>query len=139
MRRLMALALFTTLVGCGTPQQQCINSVTRNLQVVDRLIAETQGNVSRGFAYVNETRTTPRFSDCTPRATTQNPNPVPRGCWEDVSTTVRRPAAIDLDAEAAKLASLQRKRTQLAKDSGPAIQACQMQYPEAQGPGGLRY
>lgn len=131
MRRLMFSAVFVGLAACGTPQQQCIGTVTRDLRVVDDLIAQTSGNLQRGYAIVRVTETRPEFVDCTPDPTAEVPNPRERRCLEDVAQTVTRPAAIDLDAEAAKLASLQRKRAQLAASAGPAIQACQMQYPEA--------
>lgn len=130
MQRMMVSAAFLALVGCGTPQQQCINSVTRNLQIVDDLIYKTQANLARGFAYENVTISTPRLVDCTNKATADNPDPQRQSCWDQVTQTISRPVAIDLDAEAAKLASLQRKRPQLAVASGPSIVACQQQYPE---------
>jgi hypothetical protein len=43
-RALLSLLLLT---ACGTPQEQCINSVTRDMRVVDRLIAETEANLAR--------------------------------------------------------------------------------------------
>ena len=42
--------LVLLLVGCGTPQEQCIRYNTRDLRTVDRLIVETQGNLDRGYA-----------------------------------------------------------------------------------------
>lgn len=131
MQRMMVSAVFLALAGCGTPQQQCINSVTRNLQIVDELIYKTQANLARGFAYENATISTPQLVDCTDRPTADNPDPPRQSCWDEVTQTISRPVAIDLDAEAAKLASLQRKRTQLATASGPSVLACQQQYPEA--------
>jgi hypothetical protein len=131
MRQVVISAVFVALAACGTPQQQCIGSVTRDLRVVDQLIAETQGNLTRGYAIVRVTRTVPEFVDCTPEPTKKVPHPRRNSCFVDVEETVSRPAAIDLDAEAAKLASLQRKRIQLATAAAPAIQACQLQYPEA--------
>ena len=130
MRHLMASALLLGLAACGTPQQQCIGQVTQNLRVLDRLILEIQGNLTRGYAYVTATRTVPQFVDCTPDATEARPNPRHQSCLVDVAQTYNRPAAIDLNAEAAKLASLQAKRAQLAQAAGPAIQMCQQQYPE---------
>ena len=130
MKRLMVSVVFLGLAACGTPQQRCIGSVTQNLRVVDRLIAETQGNLDRGFAFTNVLVSMPQFVDCTPNPTVDNPTPRPEQCLEDVAQTVSRPTAIDLNAEAAKLASLRTKRAQLAAAAGPAIAACQMQYPE---------
>lgn len=131
MQRAMVSAVLLALVGCGTPQQQCISGVTRDLQVVDRLITEVQGNLTRGYAMVSVTQTTPRFGLCAVRATAENPDARPVACWVDEAETVSRPAAIDLDAEAAKLASLQRKREKLATAASPAVRACELQYPEA--------
>ena len=37
------------LAACGTPQEQCIGAATRDMQVVNRLIAEVQGNLARGY------------------------------------------------------------------------------------------
>ena len=129
MKTILLTTALLGLVACGTPQQQCVGSVTRNLTVIDRLIAETEGNLARGYAYARVVETRPGFVDCTPDPTPQRPNPRPRQCLEEVSETVSRPVAIDLNAEAAKLASLKTKRAQLARAAAPAIAACQQQYP----------
>ncbi len=130
MHRILIPAFLLTLTACGTPQQQCIAAVSRDLTVVDRLIAETQGNLDRGYAYGQSIETTPEFVDCTPDPTPRRPNPRPASCFEDVQHTVTKPVAIDLNAEAAKLASLRSKRTQLAAAVSPQIAACQQRYPE---------
>ena len=131
MQREIIVAFCLALAACGTPQQQCINGVTRDLQVVDGLIAEVQGNLTRGYAYQTVTQSNPEWVDCTPDPTPKRPDPRQRNCFVDVDRTVTRPVAIDLDAEAAKLASLQRKRATLASAAAPAILACQQQYPES--------
>ena len=51
-------------------------------------------------------------------------------CLDDVDETIQRPQAIDLNAEAAKLASLKAKRAAQAKAAAPSIKACKAQYPE---------
>lgn len=130
MQRVMILGLCLGLAACGTPQSRCINSVTRDLQVVDGLIAQVQGNLARGYGYETVTQSAPEYVDCTPAPTKKNPHPRAQSCFENVDRSFTRPLAIDLDAEAAKLASLQRKRASLAAAATPAIQACQQQYPE---------
>lgn len=120
------------LAACATPQQQCLGQVTQNLRVLDNLIAETQANLTRGYAVVPAVRSVSEFVDCTPRPTEANPDPRRQKCLVRTAQTYSRPAAIDLDAEAAKLASLQAKRQQVALATGPAILTCQQQYPEAQ-------
>lgn len=130
MRRMLMTGLLLTLAACGTPQEQCIGSVTRDMRVVDRLIAEAEGNLARGYAFASVVVTRPVFVDCTPKPTVDVPDPRPRQCLKNAERTVSRPVAIDLNAEAAKLASLKTKRTQQATAAAPAIAACQRQYPE---------
>jgi len=130
MKRFLVMSVALGLTACATPQQQCIGQVSRNLVVVDKLIAVTEGNLARGYAIVDAPSTHPEFVDCTPEATVAHPNPRPRQCLVDVADTVQRPVAIDLNAEAAKLASLRAKRAQLATSTNASIVACQRQYPE---------
>lgn len=130
MNKVLVSVVFLGLAACASPQQQCIGSVTHDLTVVDRLIAETAGNLQRGYSIGDVVVTRPEFVDCTPDPTPKRPNPRARQCLEDVAETVSRPVAIDLRAEAAKLASLRTKRAQLSAAAGPAIAACQRQYPE---------
>ena len=49
MKRLL-LCSFALLAACGTPQEQCIAYGTRDLRTVDKLIVETEGNLTRGYA-----------------------------------------------------------------------------------------
>jgi len=130
MRAIWMTGILLGLAACGTPQEQCINGVTRDLHVVERLIGEVQGNLDRGYALVDVDQTTTEFVDCTPRPSKKDPDPKPRQCFEDVTRTVTRPAAINLDEEAATLASLQRKRKALTDAASPGIAACRAQYPE---------
>lgn len=129
MKRLIALGLMA-LSACGTPQEQCIRSVSRDMNVLDRLIAESRGNIQRGYAWetVQVTRTT--WVDCTPRPTEANPEPKSQMCLDDVIDEQRQPKAIDLDAEGAKLASMERRRAEMARAMSPAIEACKTRYPE---------
>ncbi len=130
MKRILITGLMLALVACGTPQQQCIGSVTRDLRVVDRLIAETEANLARGYAFQTVVETRPTFVDCTPDPTPKRPNPRPRQCLVNEDRAVSRPVAIDLNAEAAKLASLKAKRMQQTTAATAAVSACQRQYPE---------
>jgi hypothetical protein len=131
--RYLALGLF--LAGCGTPQERCISSVTRDLRVVDRLIAESEADLARGYAYVSETVFVPVWGYCTgpvlvrPRDGSA-PVLVPgQMCWDDRPQTVRRPVAIDPAAEKRKLAGLQDQRKKLIARAEPAIAQCRASYP----------
>ena len=65
MKRILVAGLMVALAGCSTPQDRCIGSVTRDLRVVDRLIAEAEGNLARGYAYETVVVRQPTFIDCT--------------------------------------------------------------------------
>ncbi|MGV8988083.1 MAG: hypothetical protein ACOH2H_17570 [Cypionkella sp.] len=130
MKRYLVAAALLTLAACGTPQEQCIRLASHDVIVLDRLIAETQGNLSRGYALVETVETRTVFRPC-------NMGPSPTGrmsghsmCDDDIERTVITPVAIDLKAEAAKLASMQERRAQIARGLMPAINECKARYPE---------
>jgi hypothetical protein len=130
MKRLILPALLA-LTACGTPQEQCINRNTRDLRTVDRLIAETKGNLDRGFAYVDVTVYRDVWVYCDqPPVAEGEPPPPPRLCLDERAETETRPKAIDLAAEAKKLEGLEAKRRQLARAAEQAIAQCRAQYPE---------
>ena len=130
MKRILVAGLMVTLAGCSTPQERCIGSVTRDLRVVDRLIAETEGNLARGYAYETVVVRRPTFIDCTPEPTLADPDPARQQCLVTEERAVSSPVAIDLNAEAAKLASLKVKRAEQATTATAAVAACRQQYPE---------
>lgn len=125
MRRLILPAL-ALLSACGTPQEQCISYNTRDLRVVDRLIAESEGNLERGYAYEKITEYEEYWSWC--------PSPVPdekpRMCLKERAEIVERPKAIDLAEEARKLDSLKVKRKDLARKAETVIAQCKAEHPE---------
>jgi hypothetical protein len=118
------------LAACGTPQEQCISASTRDLQVVDRLIRETEGNLARGYGFETVTVYEPRWINCTPRPTEAVPEPELEMCFEQVPVTVRKEVALDLGAEAGKLTSLKAKRTGLAEAAESVITQCKAKYPK---------
>ena len=122
----LPLALLAALAACGTPQEQCIRSATREIATVDRLIAEAQGNLARGYSY--ETREVTRWE--WERCDDWVPGTPPRMCWEPVTDWVRKPVAIDPAAEKRKLAALKERRAVLARQAETSVAACKRQYPE---------
>jgi hypothetical protein len=130
MKRLTFLAL-AALAACGTPQEQCISRNTRDLRTVDRLIAETEGNLDRGYAFETITVYEDYWTACpVPAPVDGQPAPKPRMCLDERPVTEQRPKAIDLNEEAQKLDSLKAKRNQLARQAEKVIAACKAQYPE---------
>ncbi len=126
----IGLGALALLPGCGTPQERCIKAATRDMAVVDQLIAETEGNLQRGFALAEVTTYHTDFQDCTPAPSQANPNPSPRMCPVEVPTTSMRPLAVDLNAESAKLASLQDKRAAQGVQAHAAIAQCKAIHPK---------
>lgn len=124
------LAALALLAACGTPQEQCVNRNTRDLRTVDRLIAETEGNLKRGYAYETVTVTEDYWDYCPQPPLPDAPPPKPRLCLQERETTERRAVAIDLDAEQRKLAGLKAKRVDLARQAEPFIAQCKAEYPE---------
>jgi len=132
----VVLPLFLVLTACGTPQEQCIARVTRDARVVERLIAETTGNLSRGFAYEDVIVYRPVRVICNyieypaPADGSPTPPPRPQYCWDEREYTEQRPRAIDPAGERAKLVGLRAKQVQLANSSAAPIAQCRAQYPE---------
>lgn len=131
------LPLCLLLIACGTPQEQCIARETRDLRVVDKLIAETEGNLARGYASEEITISRTVWVQCAPIAVPPPaegepppPPPAPRLCLEDQDETITRPKAIDLASEQSKLSGLKAKRKQLSAAANRSITACQKAYPE---------
>lgn len=130
MKRLTFLTL-AALAACGTPQEQCISRNTRDLRTVDRLIAEAEGNLDRGYAFETVTVYEDYWTYCEqPRPPEGEPIPPPRLCLDERPVTVERAKAIDLQDEARKLAGLKEKRKELARRAEAVIAQCKAEYPE---------
>ncbi|MFN0113779.1 MAG: hypothetical protein ACKVPY_03790 [Paracoccaceae bacterium] len=134
MRARLSFAALALLAACGTPQEQCIAGQTRDLRNVDRLIAETQGNLARGYRFETVEVTDTRWVICdhVPSGTDANGNPVFRAryCLDDFTRTERRPAAIDPASERRKLDGLVRKRAEFLRAAQPVIAECRAKFPE---------
>jgi hypothetical protein len=128
-----ALLALVALAACGTPQERCVAGVTRDLRVVEGLIGDAEVNLARGYGMRETIVFVPVWDYCGPPVVVQPqggaPVVVPAGlCLDDRAQTVRRPVAIDLDAERRKLAQLQDQRARLARQAEPAIAQCRALY-----------
>ena len=65
-RLCLTLASVLLLVACGTPQEQCIRKATSQTRMLNRLIAESQTNLARGYTYRTEERHHFRWMACGP-------------------------------------------------------------------------
>ena len=87
----------------------CISRATKDLRQVQSFIAESEGNLARGYALVEQQYVDYDIRRC---GTTDEGKAI--YCREPDIETRRVPKAIDLDAEAAKLAALKKKEAQLS-------------------------
>lgn len=121
MRVLVPLACLVLVTACATPQERCARRATSDLRTLTALIGETEANIARGFAYREELRSV--NYGLTYCAAGYGGVGV-RLCADNQVQTVRRPVAIDLDAERQKLAGLRDKRAELETQAAAAIRAC---------------
>ena len=121
--RLYPLLALPFLFACATPQQACIGTVSKDLIVVERLIAETERNLARGYATVREPGVQSGLELCV------EPDDV-LFCTTERLTVEERPVALDVTAERAKLAALQDKRRELSARSAATVAQCRAKYPE---------
>lgn len=128
----MRLALFmlplAVLTACATPREQCISQVTRDTRILSSLINETRANLARGYAL--EERQEVRTVRETCRGRNEDGTTFTFRCDETDTFTITVPVAIDLNAERAKLASLEERFAQTQAASNQAVLQCIEQNPE---------
>lgn len=124
MRWFLPLAVLPILAACSE-QQMCISSATKDLRIVRGFVTEAESNLRRGYALVEVD-----VLDFETKACGTKKDGSTKFCRVPVKDTEMRPKAIDLDAEAAKLATLQRKEAQLATLATQQIAACKTAYPD---------
>jgi hypothetical protein len=129
MKPYLAATILLALVACATPQQRCITKAAPDLPVLNRLIAETEGNLSRGYAFTEVEMEIPVWKLCRGDLTVGTGEVSQSLCLETETTTSREPVAIDLTAEAAKLASMRARRDAIEAQAQPAFAQCQAQFP----------
>ena len=123
-----SLLIFPILLSaCATPREACIAEVTQEIRLFEALIAETRGNLARGFALEEQQELRTRRSFCTGR----NEDGTTFRFRCDKTTTVTReiPIAIDLNAERAKLVSLEQRQQQNLANAQSGIAQCQARFP----------
>ena len=133
MTRTLALLLpLALLAGCGTEQERCIRGNTREYRVLSELLAETEANLARGYAWEERTVTRTDWDDCPYRLRDRDGNRRIgyRPCLRDVSDTERYRVAIDPAAEQRKAANLRARAAALKGPADAAVRACRAAHPE---------
>lgn len=126
MHRTLAIACLVSigLAGCATPYQRCLAPALAEIRTVDRLIAETEANIARGYRLVPEQQWRPTFGWC---GGSLNGGDF---CWVDQPYTVLRPQAIDRNVERGTLASLKERREELNVIARQQQAACAVAHPQ---------
>lgn len=119
-----ALAGLGLLVACGTPQEQCINRASKELQTIEELRQETAANIARGYAIDVS------FVPYTTYDTCYYANGRRYNCPRTYTRKVTQPRTIDISEEQSKLNGLEQKQAALEKQIAPYIAQCKAQYPE---------
>ncbi|WP_411839338.1 hypothetical protein [Paracoccus sp. ME4] len=136
MRRNTALALTLTLplvlAACGTPQERCISRNTSEYRTVSALLAEVEGNLSRGYAWEERQVVRSRFAQCERvfRDKDGKAQITTYGCWRDYVDTESYRVPIDPAAEIRKRDGLKARQATLARGAEAAVSACRAAYPE---------
>lgn len=123
MRRAAFLVPLLALAACETPQEACLRGISREASIVEGLIAQTQGNLQRGYAIEEDqvVRTVPDFCEVEDDEGRERLVFCDRTEVRDVS----RPVAIDPEAERAKLDGLLEQRERFAAGRTARLLACQ--------------
>ncbi|WP_296431495.1 hypothetical protein [Yoonia sp.] len=127
MRTAFMILPLVALAACATPREQCINEVSRDTRVLGALINQTERNISRGYAL--EQRQDVRTVRGTCRGRNEDGTTFIFACDETDTFSTTVPVAIDLNAERAKLASLQERFAQTQPAANQAIAQCIAIYP----------
>jgi hypothetical protein len=128
-KTLVLLSALALVAACATPREACINSAQRELRVVNGLISETQVNLARGYAVVDQQEVRVVRSTCPvfgPDGAQIGTTP----CEQPETVTTQVPQAIDLNAEQAKLQSLLQRRNQMDQQVQAQVQQCLAANPE---------
>ena len=128
MRPALLVLPLAILAACASPREQCIGDATRETRVLTNLVSETQANITRGYALreVQELRTV--RSTCEGR--NADGTTFRFACDETDTVTRLEPVAIDLNAERAKLVSLQERLAQVRATSDQRVAQCIAANPE---------
>lgn len=110
--------------ACATPQERCISDTTKELRTINSLIAETEGNLSRGYAIERETQVRPRLTFCAGSYRHRRIGAGVSFCSTDDIVQRERPVALDPQAERRKLAQLRERRSALEVQVRRDLAAC---------------
>lgn len=130
MRALLLLPLAALAAACTSPRGQCLAEATRDVRVLDHLIAETELALARGYGVQRETAYVPVATFCGGYGYGHRGYYGLGACYEPYPVTRARPVAIDPAAERRKLAELKAKHREAVARMKEDLRACDAAYPE---------
>ena len=128
MRPLLLVLPALALTACATPREQCISEASQQSRVLTALVAETRGNLERGYAIEDVQELQTVAATC--EAEDSSGNTIYFDCTQQETVTTQRPVAIDLNAESAKLDSLRERLAAVNATRDSAIAQCVAIHPE---------
>jgi hypothetical protein len=128
MRPAFIILPLLALAACATPREQCIGDATRDTRILSSLINETRANLSRGYALDERQDVRTLTRSC--RGEHEDGSTFRYPCNETETFTTTVPVAIDLNAEQAKLRSLEERFVQTQAGSNQAVAQCIAVHPE---------
>ncbi|MEL6682045.1 MAG: hypothetical protein AAFQ09_05305 [Pseudomonadota bacterium] len=128
MRLSLIMMPVLALAACATPREECIADATRDTRVLSNLINQTEANLARGYAIEERQDVRTRTRTC--RGKTDDGESFFFPCNETDTFTTTVPVAIDLNAERAKLTSLQERLVSAKASSDQAVVQCIAIHPE---------
>ncbi|SDE51500.1 hypothetical protein SAMN05421538_107120 [Paracoccus isoporae] len=132
-RRLtLALLPLAILAGCGTPQERCIRGNTREYRALSRLLAETEANLARGYAWQERDVVRTRITICQRPVRDKDGEIryVSESCWRDYVDTERYRVPIDPAAERRVRDNLAAKLEVQEARARQVVSQCRAAYPE---------
>lgn len=128
MRPALIIMPLLALTACATPREECIGDATRDTRVLSSLINETRANLARGYALEERQDVRTLTRNC--RGKNDDGSTFFFPCNETETFTTTQPVAIDLEAEQAKLRSLERRFATTQASSNQAVAQCIAIHPE---------
>ena len=124
MRWILLLAL-SALAACATPREACLRQATAELATLDRLIAETEADLARGYSVEQRVEARTGFTFCVGNRRYGHGTNVGFTYCPQTQTRVRTERVpIDPAASRRTLANLKARRADEARRAQAAIAAC---------------
>ncbi len=127
-RSALFLVPLIALAACSSPRERCISGANRAVSTLDRLIAETRGNITRGYGLVEvqDVRVLRRVCEGTNSDGSEFRFP----CDETETFTRNEPVTLNMAEERTKLAQLEERRAQTSRAAQAQVQQCLAVHPE---------